>query len=57
MNHDDIVKAADGLTDSLAEIDNGELQATPTQRAYIAGAEHALRAVLGEEELDVSLVS
>ena len=49
----DVAAAAAGLADTLASIEAGELEATSTQQAYIAGALHALRAVLGEEQLDL----
>lgn len=51
MNPDEIRRAADGMAETLASLDAGTLDATPAQRAYIAGALHALRAVLGEAEL------
>lgn len=51
MKPDEIRTAADGLADTLASIESGTLDATDAQRAYLAGSLHALRAVLGEEEL------
>lgn len=57
MEHDDIAKAAAGLADTLASIEAETLEATPAQRAYMAGALHALRAVLGEVELAANLHS
>ena len=50
MEHFEIAHAAAGLTETLASIDAGTLEATPAQRAYLAGALHALRAVLGDAE-------
>lgn len=50
MTQDEIGRAAEGLADTMASIDAGTLEATPAQRAYLAGALHALRAVLGEDE-------
>lgn len=50
MRPDDIRDAADGLADTLASIESGTLDATDSQRAYLTGAHHALRAVLGEAE-------
>lgn len=34
----DIAAVAAGLADNLASIERGELEATPMQEAYIAGA-------------------
>lgn len=52
MTEHEIRAAADGIRDTLATIEAGSLEATHTQRAYLAGAEHALRAALGEVELE-----
>jgi hypothetical protein len=57
MTEQEIRAAADGIRDTLSTIDAGSLEATSVQRAFLAGAEHALRAVLGEVELESSLVS
>ncbi|MEV4688915.1 hypothetical protein [Microbacterium sp. LWH3-1.2] len=43
MDRDSIEKAADVLDDTLAEIENGELEATAEQRAYLKGALDTLR--------------
>lgn len=51
MSPDEIRAAADGLTDTLASIESGTLDATDAQRAYLQGARHAFRAVLGDAEL------
>jgi ABC-type sugar transport system substrate-binding protein len=48
---DEIRRAADGLAETLAAVEAGTLDATPQQRAYMAGALHALRAVLGDVDL------
>jgi len=47
MNSDEIERAAAGLADTLASIERGELEATPTQRAYLAGVVAGLQGVLG----------
>jgi hypothetical protein len=47
MDHHDIERAAAGLADTLASIERGELEATPTERAYLVGALDALRGVVG----------
>lgn len=49
----DVAVTAAGLADILASIESGELAATATQQAYISGALHALRAVLGEVDIDL----
>lgn len=43
MNQDQLERTADVLAAIRAEIDVGRLTATRTERAYIEGAEHALR--------------
>lgn len=53
MTPDEIRRAADGLAETLASVDAGTLDATPVQRAYMAGALHALRAALGDTKLEV----
>lgn len=50
MTPDEIRSAADGLADTLSSIESGTLDATDTQRAYLAGSLHAFQAVLGEAE-------
>ena len=52
MSTDDITRTAKGVADTLANIDAGTLGATPAQRAFLAGVLHALRAVVGQTELD-----
>jgi len=52
MDSDDTRRAADGLAEILASIEAGKLDTTPAERAYLAGALHALRAVLGEASPD-----
>lgn len=39
---------ADSLAEMLRQIDAGKVKATKTQRAYLLGAEHALRAAAAE---------
>ena len=41
--------ARDGIADTLASIDSGELEAEEVQRAYLAGAVAALDGVAGTE--------
>lgn len=43
----EISRAAEAIVETLASIDAGTLDATPAQRAFLVGALHALRAVLG----------
>jgi hypothetical protein len=50
MSAEEISRAAEGIADTLTSIEAGTLDATPAQRAYLAGALHALRAVLGQAE-------
>jgi len=42
--------ARDGIADTLASIDRGDLEATRTQRAYLEGARDTLDAVLEDPE-------
>lgn len=44
----DIRAAADQLRAQLAAIDDGHVDATSTERAFIAGAVHALGLVTGD---------
>ena len=46
MDRDDIEKAADVLDDTLSEIENGELEASAEQRAYLRGALDTLRTLI-----------
>jgi ABC-type sugar transport system substrate-binding protein len=55
MTPEELVLVADGITDTLASIDAGALDATPVQRAYLAGALHALRVMLGESDASFSI--
>lgn len=48
MSAEEISQAAAGIEDTLAGIDAGRLMASPSQRAFLAGALYALRAVLGQ---------
>jgi hypothetical protein len=50
MTPEELRRAAEGITDTLASIDAGTLDATATERAYLTGALHALRAALGEAD-------
>lgn len=45
---DEVKRARDGVADTLASIDRGDLDATPEQRAYLAGAVQALDATTSE---------
>lgn len=51
MSAEEISRAAEGIADTLTSIDSRKLDATPSQRAFLAGALCALRAVLGQAEL------
>lgn len=55
MTPEEVHRAAEGIADTLASIDAGSLDATPTERAYLAGALHALRATLGEADARFSI--
>lgn len=46
MDHHEIERAAASLREVLASIERGEVEATPSERAYLAGAINALRGVL-----------
>lgn len=48
---EEIQRAAEGLADTLASIEAGALDVSPAQGAYLAGAHHALRAVLDDIEI------
>lgn len=50
MNRADIERAADGIADTLASIERGTLESTPTQTAYLTGAHEAFQAALGKVE-------
>lgn len=52
MTPEEIRRAAAGIASTLASIDEGLLQSTAIERAFLAGALHALRAVLGEADVD-----
>jgi hypothetical protein len=43
--------SADGIRDTLAMIDRGEIEATDAQRAYLAGALHGLTGEPEQNEL------
>ncbi|MBP2216791.1 hypothetical protein [Arthrobacter sp. CAN_C5] len=45
MDQKQIERAADTLGAIIVQIESGDIEATPSQRAYVAGAEHALRLV------------
>jgi hypothetical protein len=45
MNATQVKQSTDTLAAVLVEIDAGGLEATEAERAFLAGAEHALRAV------------
>lgn len=45
MDQKQIEQAADTLGAISAQIESGDLEATQSQRAYVAGAKHALRLV------------
>lgn len=51
MSAKEISRVAESIADTLTAIDAGTLDATPVQRAHLAGALYALRAVLGQAEL------
>ena len=42
VDPDQMKAASDSLSDALSQIDAGGIEATPGERAYIAGAAHAL---------------
>lgn len=48
MDAVELERTADTLALMLLQIDAGEVTATKTQRAYLQGAEHALRAAAAE---------
>ncbi len=48
MTPEQIRRLADGLADTLSSIDADALDATPVEKAYLAGAHHALRTALDE---------
>ncbi|MBD8205096.1 hypothetical protein IFU08_09755 [Microbacterium sp. CFBP 8790] len=50
MPPNEIRATADALSARLAAVERGEQSATPVQRAFLEGAEQALRGVLGEGE-------
>ena len=50
MSAEEISRTAEGIADTLTSIDSRKLDATPSQRAFLAGALYALRAVLGQAE-------
>lgn len=50
MDPHEIRSLADGLVDTLASIDSGTLEATDSQRAFLAGALHALQALLSDSQ-------
>lgn len=51
MDQEQIRQATDSLGAIIAQIESGELHATQSQRAYVAGAEHALR-LIQENDLE-----
>lgn len=51
LSEDDIRRTAGGIADTLASIDAGALDATQSQRAFLAGSLDALRLVLDEVEV------
>ena len=53
MEAEEVAAAVAGIADTLRSIDTEQLEATPAERAYLAGALHALRAVLGLDDLDL----
>lgn len=46
MDADQMRTASDSLEGVLSEIDAGGLEATPGERAFLAGAAHAMRTAL-----------
>lgn len=48
MPANEIRATADALSVRLAAVERGEQTASPVQRAFLEGAEQALRGVLGE---------
>lgn len=48
LSSSEIRRTADALSSRLGALERGEQPATPVQRAYLAGAEQALRGLLGE---------
>jgi len=55
MTPEEVLRAAEGIADTLSSIDAGSLDATPTECAYLSGALHALRAALGEADARFSI--
>lgn len=51
-DRESIERTAEGIADTLASIDADQLDATPVERAFLAGSLHALRGVLEVSDAD-----